>query len=106
MTAGAQYSLPVYRKLKFGLMNTTRINGSYSWTDFRLSANIQPVKVFSAGVNIAAGTFGVHFGGIINVNVTGFNLFVSTDCMPGKLAKQYAPLNSNANLNLGINFPF
>jgi len=106
MTAGAQYSLPVYRRLKFGLMNTTRINGDFSWTEFRLSANIEPVKVFSAGVNVGMGTFGASFGGIVNLKVPGFNLFVATDCIPGKLAKQYAPLNSNLNVNLGINFPF
>ncbi|MDE7386780.1 MAG: hypothetical protein K2N28_06535 [Muribaculaceae bacterium] len=106
MTAGAQYSLPVYRRLKFGFMNTTRINGDFSWTEFRLSADVQPVKCFSAGVNIAEGTFGFKFGGIISLKVPGFNLFVATDCMPGKLAKQYAPLNSNLNVNFGINFPF
>ncbi|MCM1449764.1 MAG: DUF5723 family protein [Clostridiales bacterium] len=106
MTAGAQYKLPVYRRLKFGLMNTTRINGDFSWTEFRLSANVEPVNCFSAGVNVGMGTFGAKFGGIINLKVTGFNLFVATDCMPGKLAKQYAPLNSNLNVNFGINFPF
>ncbi|MDE6154041.1 MAG: hypothetical protein K2G21_07855 [Muribaculaceae bacterium] len=106
MTAGAQYSLPVYRRLKFGLMNTTRINGDFSWTEFRLSANIEPVKILSAGVNVGMGTFGASFGGIVNLKAPGFNLFVATDCMPGKLAKQGVPLNSNLNVNLGINFPF
>ena len=47
-----------------------------------------------------------NFGGIINLKAPGFNFYVATDCMPGKLAKQYAPLNSNLNVNLGINFPF
>lgn len=106
MTAGAQYSLPVYRRLKFGLMNTTRINGDFSWTEFRLSANIEPVKILSAGVNVGMGTFGASFGGIVNLKAPGFNLFVATDCMPGKLAKPGVPLNSNLNVNLGINFPF
>ncbi len=106
MTAGAQYSLPVYRRLKFSLMNTTRINGDFSWTEFRLSANIEPVKILSLGVNAGMGTFGASFGGIFNFKAPGFNLFVATDCIPGKLAKQYAPLNSNLNVNLGINFPF
>ncbi|MDE6802569.1 MAG: hypothetical protein K2J06_07370 [Muribaculaceae bacterium] len=106
MTAAAQYTLPVYRNLKFGFMNTTRINGEFSWTDFRLSATVEPVKIFSAGVNLGYGTFGARFGGIINLNMTGFNLFIASDCFPGKLAKQYVPLNSNVNVNLGINFPF
>lgn len=106
MNAGAQYTLPAYRHLKFGFLNTTRINGKYSWTDFRLSATVEPVKVLSAAVSMGYGTFGASFGALVNVKCPGFNLFVGTDCFPGKLAKQYVPLNSNMNVNLGLNFPF
>ncbi|MDE6086707.1 MAG: hypothetical protein K2G40_09950, partial [Muribaculaceae bacterium] len=106
MSAGAQYTLPYYRRLKFGLLNTTRINGDFSWTEFRLSANVEPVNCFSAGVNVGMGTFGASFGWILNFKTTGFNLFLASDHTPGKLAKQYAPLNSNVNVNFGINFPF
>ncbi|MDE6555493.1 MAG: hypothetical protein K2K55_00845, partial [Duncaniella sp.] len=100
------YTFPLYRNLNFGLMNTTRINGDFSWTNFRLSANVRPVKCFSAGINFGVGTFGPSFGWIVDLNVTGFNLFLASDCLPGKFAKQYAPLSSNMNLNFGINFPF
>ncbi len=106
MNLGAQYTFPLYKKLKFGLTNTTRIQGEYSWTDFRLSANVQPVKCFSAGVNLGVGTFGPSFGWIVNYNTPGFNLFLASDRTPGKLAKQGVPLNSNINVNLGISFPF
>lgn len=106
MSAGAQYTLPVYRHLKFGLLNTTRINGKYSWTEFRLSATVEPVKVLSMGVNVAMGTFGPAFGALLDLKCPGFNLFLGTDCIPGKLAKQGVPLNSNMNVNLGLNFPF
>jgi len=103
---GAEYTLPVYRRLTFGLLNTTRIQGDYSWTDFRLSANVRPVNCFSAAVNLGVGTFGASFGWMLNFSTTGFNLFLASDVTPGKLAKQGVPLNSNANVNLGINFPF
>lgn len=106
MNIGAQYTLPVYRRAKFGFLNTTRFNGPFSWTDFRLSANIEPVKCFSAGVNFGMGTFGPSFGWIVNLKAPGFNFFVASDHTPGKLAKQGVPLNSNVNLNLGMNFPF
>lgn len=106
MNLGAQYTFPLYNKLKFGLTNTTRIQGEYSWTDFRLSANVQPVKCFSAGVNLGVGTFGASFGWILNYNTKGFNLFLASDRTPGKLAKQGVPLNSNLNFNMGISFPF
>ncbi len=106
MNVGAEYTLPVYRKLKFGLLNTTRIQGDYSWTDFRLSANIMPVKCFGASVNMGAGTLGMSFGWMANVSITGFNFFVGMDHTPTKLAKQGVPLSSNMQMNLGLNFMF
>ncbi len=103
---GAEYTFPLYRKLKFGALSTTRINGEFTWTDFRVSANVAPCKIFSASASAAMGTFGFSFGWIINLHTPGFNLFLATDHNPGKLAKQGVPLSSNANVNFGINFPF
>lgn len=102
----AEYTFPLYRPLKFGLLNTTRIAGQFSWTDFRLSANVAPCKLFSAGINMSAGTYGVGFGWMLNLHTTGFNMFVGMDRTLGKLAKQGLPLNSNAAVNFGINFLF
>lgn len=106
MNLGVQYTLPVYRPLTFGLLNTTRIQGAFSWTDFRLSANIAPAKCIDGGINMSLGTFGVGFGWIVNFHTTGFNMFLAMDRTLGKLAKQGVPLSSNASVNLGINFPF
>ena len=52
------------------------------------------------------GTYGVGFGWLLNLHTTGFNFFVGMDHTMGKLSKQFVPLNSNADLNIGINFPF
>lgn len=106
INVGAQYEFPIYRKLHFGLLNSTNINGRYTWTQFRLSANVAPVKFFSADVNVVAGTYGLGFGWLLNIHPKGFNLFLGMDQMVGKLAKQGVPLNSNASFNFGINFPF
>lgn len=106
LNVGVEYELPVYRQLTFGLLNSTRIAGDFTWTDFRLSANIAPCKVFSAGLNMGMGTFGFSFGWLANLHVSGFNLFVGTDHTPTKLAKQGVPLSSNAQFNFGLNFPF
>lgn len=106
LNIAAEYTLPAYRNLKFGLLNSTRIQGDYTWTEFRLGANINPVKPFSAGVNVAVGTYGWSFGWLMNLNVTGFNLFAGMDHTMGKLAKQGLPLSSNASVNVGINIPF
>lgn len=103
---GAEYTFPMYRNLTFGLLNTTRIAGNFSWTDFRLSANVAPCKIFSAGINMSAGTYGAGFGWLINLHPKGFNLFLGMDHTFAKIAKQGVPLNSNAAVNFGINFPF
>lgn len=103
---GVDYEFPYYRNLHFGLVNSTRINGPYTWTQFRLSANVAPVKWLSGGINMVAGTYGVGFGWLLNIHTTGFNLFVGMDHTIGRLSKQLIPLKSNADFNLGINFPF
>lgn len=102
----AQYTFPLYRNLKFGLVNSTRIDGPFTWTQFRLSANVAPVKIFSANANFAVGTYGASFGWMLSVHPKYFSLFLGMDHTPGKLAKQGVPLNSNLEVNFGINFPF
>lgn len=107
LNVGVEYELPYYRPLTFGLLNTTRMCGNYTWTEFRLSANVMPVKYVAASANLVCGTFGVGFGWLVNVTTgKGFNLFIGMDRVPGKLTKEYVPLNSNMNFNFGINFPF
>lgn len=104
---GVEYELPYYRQLTFGLLNSTRVAGDFTCTDFRLSANIAPCKVFSAGINMGVGTFGMSFGWIANVHLKkGFNMFIGSDHTPGKLAKQGVPLSSNMQVNFGLNVPF
>ena len=106
MNVGVEYELPYYRPLTFGLLNTTRLCGGYSSTEFRLSANVTPVKYVSASANLVCGTYGVGFGWLLNLSTgKGLNLFLGMDRIPGKLSKQYIPLNSNVNVNFGINIP-
>lgn len=103
---GADYELPSYNRLHFGLVNSTKIYGKYTWTQFRLSANVKPVDYFSANLNFVADNYGVGLGWLLNVHTTGFNLFLGMDQIYGKMSKECIPLNSNAAFNLGINFPF
>ena len=106
LNIGVEYTFPLYKKLTFGFLNSTRINSSYSWSEARFSANVAPVKCFSAGINFAAGTYGCAFGWLLNYSYTGFNIFVGMDNTYCKLAKQGVPLRSNTAFNFGINFPF
>lgn len=106
LNLAAEYTLPYYKKLTFGLLSSTRMQGKYSWTEFRLSANVAPVKSFSAGMNFAAGTYGCAFGWVLNYHPNGFNLFLGMDRTMGSLAKQGIPLSSNASINPDLKFPF
>ena len=68
-----------FEQVSFGLLNSTRIASRFAWTDFRLSANYQPVKWIGVAVNYGVGTFGDSFGWIVNIAPKGFLLKV---CVP------------------------
>lgn len=105
---GAQYTLPAYDRLNFGLLSTTRLQGKHTWTEARLSANIAPLSGFEASVNYALSNFGSAAGLMLNFHPRGFNFFVAADMPLGKLEPAYcAPIGRAAlNVNLGINFTF
>lgn len=106
LNIGVGYEFPLYRPLHFGFLSSTVINGRYTWSQARFSANVAPVKWFSASANLEASTYGCGFGWLVNFYTKGINFFLGMDHTMGKLAKQGVPLNSNASVNLGINFPF
>ena len=103
---GVGYELPYYRKLHFGFLSSTVINGRYTWSQARFSANVAPLDWISASANFEASTFGCGFGWMLNFYHKGINVFLGMDHTMGSLAKQGIPLNSNAALNFGLNFPF
>lgn len=106
LNIGVGYEFPLYRQLHFGFLSSTVINGRYTWSQARFSANVNPVKWFGASANLEASTYGCGFGWLINFSTKGINLFLGMDHTLGKLAKQGIPLNSNAAVNLGLNIPF
>lgn len=103
---GVDYALPVYRRLHFGLLSSTRFVPNYTWTELRVSANVNPVNCFSATANFAVSNYGCAFGWLLNFNHRWFNIFVGMDHTTFKLAKEGVPLNSNASVNFGMNIPF
>lgn len=103
---GVDYEFPLYRRLHFGMVNSSTFNTDFSTTEFRFSANVRPVDCLSASANLVAGTYGAGFGWLLNLNTSHFSFFVGMDHTLGKLAKQGLPLNSNAQVNFGIDFPF
>ena len=100
---GAEYTLPSYKKLKFGFLSSTRLQGDFSWTEGRLSANYSPLKWLNGGVSAAVSSFGASMGWVVNIHPKGLNLFVGMDRLLGKVSKQGIPLNSNTSVSMGMN---
>lgn len=77
--AGLEYRMPFYRRMTVGLLSTTKIAGIYSWTEGRLSLNVNPADWFSVATNYAYSTFGSSVGLAFTFHLPGFNLFMGTD---------------------------
>ena len=100
---GAEYTLPVYRRIKFGALSSTRIRGAYSWTEGRLSANWEPLKWLDGGVNLAVNSFSTSMGWVLNIHPKGYNIFIGMDHLLGSLSKDGVPLGSNVSVSMGMN---
>ncbi|MBR3756896.1 MAG: hypothetical protein IKK62_00495 [Bacteroidaceae bacterium] len=103
LNLGAEYVFPLYDKLKFGLLYSKRFDDVFSWQETRVSANVNPTRWFGAGVNYAFSTFGSSMGFVLNFHPKGINFFVGTDYMLSEVNSQFIPLNSNANVSMGVN---
>lgn len=103
LNVGAEYTLPVYRKLSFGLLSSTRLQGAYSWTEARLSANWEPLRWLDGGMSLGVGSFGASAGWLVNIHPKGYNFFIGMDHILGKQSKEWIPLSSKASINLGMN---
>lgn len=102
INVGAEYTLPVYRKVSFGALCTSRINGAYSWTEGRLSANYAPLNWLDGGVSFAVNSFTTSMGWVLNLHPKGYNFFIGMDHILGKTSKEMIPLSSNASLTVGM----
>ena len=102
INVGATYNLPAYRKMTFGILSSTRINGAYSWTEGRLSANWTPLNWLDGGINFAVNSFTTSMGWVVNIHPKGYNFFIGMDHLLGKQSKEGIPLSSNASLALGM----
>ena len=99
---GGEYIMPMYRQMSFGLLSSTCLNGDFTWTEARLSANYHPLKWLNGGINLAVGTYTTSFGWNLNIHPKRFNFFVGMDHLLSKTSKEMIPLSSNANMALGM----
>lgn len=103
VNVGCEYTLPIYRKLTFGLLSSTRINGDHTWTEGRLSANVAPLKWLDGGINVAVNSYTASMGWVLNIHPKGQNFFIGMDHLLGKTSKEFIPLSSNASVCVGFN---
>lgn len=104
--AGVDYTFPLYRRLHFGLLNTTNLSSIFPMTEFRLSANVEPIKGIAASISGAAGTYGANWGFLLSLGNKYFNFLVGMDYTNLKMDKNHIPLHNNIDVHMGINFPF
>lgn len=109
INAGIEARMPFYERLSFGLLYTQRIEGAYSWSEGRLSANLAPVNFFSLSTTYAFSHYGHSWGGAVNLHLPGFGIFAGLDSFTPlmNVTPQYLPIDPvNTNLVVGINFNF
>lgn len=104
--AGVDYTFPLYRRLHFGLLNTTNLSSIFPMTEFRLSASVEPIKGIAASVSGAAGTYGANWGFLLSLGNKYFNFLVGMDYTNLKMDKNHIPLHNNLDVHVGMNFPF
>lgn len=106
MNLGVAYELPMYDKLHFGLLSSTRFLGNHTWTEGRLSANWEALSWLDCNANLAVNSYTTSFGWLVNVHPKGFNFFIGMDHLLGKMSNEMIPLSSNAALSVGFNVNF
>lgn len=107
--AGIEARMPFYDRLSFGLLGTQRIDGIYSFTEGRLSANVAPLKWFSVAASYAFSNFGSSLGGVVNIHLPGFNLYAGLDSFLPMMnvTPQFVPIDKlNTNITFGLTFAF
>ena len=106
INVGAEYALPMYDKLRFGFLYTSRIAGKYSWHQGMLSANVRPAKWFEASLSGAVSSSGATAGLVIDFHAPHFNFFIGADRFMSKVTKDFIPVNkANSSVSLGFSFP-
>lgn len=103
LTAGLEYTIPVYRILKVGVNGTAKLNGPYTWSEVRLGGNISPVKWFDGALSLAVNNYTANFGFLANFHGKHANFFIGMDRLLGKVSSEFIPLSSNGNIVFGLN---
>jgi len=97
--AGAQYTMPFWEGMSVGALLTSRIQGTHSWTEGRLSVNFAFGNVFALSGSYAYSNFGSSFGAAFNLHCNAVSFYLGTDTIPGRFS---APMNDCMSLKLPV----
>jgi len=104
---GAEYEIPSYKQLSFGLLLSHRFTEILEFNEARLNVNFGPSSVFDMALSAAFNSYGTAMGAMVNLHLPGFSLFLGSDQIYiGKINKNFIPLdNGGMNVQFGINIP-
>jgi hypothetical protein len=107
LAIGAEYELPVYKKVSFGALYTQRFGKLYDFVEGRINVNYAPSKAFDLSLSGCVGSYGAGWGALANLHLPGFSLFIGSDCIySGSVNSDFVPLDDvNLNVTAGISFP-
>lgn len=106
LNAGAEYTIPAYRKLSVGVLYTGRFYGDYSWHQGMVSANIRPLKWLEFNANAAATSTGFTMGAMLSLNSKFAKFYIGSDRLIGSSpADIMTAKDANSNLALGLTIP-
>ena len=106
VNAGAEYTLPVYRNLSFGVLYTGRFFGDYSWHQGMISANLRPMKWLELNANAAATSTGFTMGAMLSLNSKIAKFYIGSDRLIGSSpAEIMTSKEANSNVVLGLTIP-
>lgn len=108
VNVGAEYEIPAYKKLSFGLLYSQRFSDEYEYKEGRLVMNFAPHRIFDLALSGCYGTYGLSYGALINLHVPGFNIFAGVDRLyTGSVNSDMIPLEKGSmNFSFGLNIPF
>ncbi|MDO4715608.1 MAG: DUF5723 family protein [Bacteroidales bacterium] len=103
---GAEYTLPSYKQLSFGLVTTHRFAGLHSWHQAMAIARVRPHKVVEVGVSGGLSTTGVTWGTMFTLQARRFQFFTGIEAHLSTLSREYIPTERSAtSVNFGMTIP-
>ena len=106
---GAEYELPLpLLDLSVGFLYSYNQRSLYALHEGRFFVNLNPLRFVALSVNYAASNLGTNVGGVVNLDLPGFGLFIGSDSFIWKYRSisgipiPYGKLN--LNLHFGVTF--